>query len=268
MSAFRTQEWNIGEGQLKCLHVSHQLYAKLALRGIEPSDYKRRFMMRMPATRRFDTLRTLSLVGLLLVVSGCAGMGTAMFNTVLTDPVEDGILIIGAVIVSTINEQRAKTVHEVHIAGDVEKDGETVRVGFTVIPDDQGYFAIENAPPGNYVLKGASYGLRDVTSALIWHEMKYPTDRWKIVNWSIVPPFTGNVPQTIPNSNVINLGYNIFLTFGDNVGNDNIRLYHRMVIENETFDTPYTFRNPHIEVYFMSRFPESGWVPILRRIQP
>ena len=79
--------------------------------------------MRMPATRRFETLRTLSLVGLLLVVSGCAGMGTTMFNTVLTDPVEDGMLIIGAVIVSTVNEQRPKMVHEVHIVGDVEKEG-------------------------------------------------------------------------------------------------------------------------------------------------
>jgi hypothetical protein len=223
--------------------------------------------MRKSATRRPYILRVLSTAGWLILVSGCAGMGTARFNTVLTEPVEGGMLVIGAVIVSSVNEYKPKLVQEIHIVGDVEQEGETVRMGFTVIPDDQGYFALENLPPGQYALKGVTYGLQDVTYALIWHDLKYPTDRWKLVDWSLIPPFTGNVPPTAPNMNVINLGYNIFLTFSDSAGGE-VRQYHRMKIDNESFDTPYNFRNPYIEEYFISRFPQSGWAPILRQIIP
>lgn len=210
-------------------------------------------------------IRSNSLVPLITLIglTACAGSGL-FYETVLTEPEPDRVLVIGAVIVGSVNEQKPKNPIEVYIVADVEEEGETVRKGFTVFPDDQGYFALENMPSGQYALKGAQYGLVDVPAGLIWHEMRYPTDRWHTRGWTTLPPFTGNLPPSNTMTDVINLGYNVFiLTSGGDV-----RHHYRDQINNESFDLPYTFRNPRIEAYFIQRFPQSGWVPVLKQSLP
>ncbi|GEM_PF-1152991 len=214
-----------------------------------------------PPCRRRPRLNPawLFFAALLPALTACAG-GMAMFETTLTEPQEEGILLIGSVIVGSVNEVRRLEPLAVYIAGDIERDGQTERVGLTVVPDANGFFAIENAPPGDYVLKGVQYGWEGMPYFLIWHPMRYGTDRWQRQDWSMVPAFTGEVEGESQHGRVVDFGHNVFIVSS---GTD-ILYHHRDVIGGETFDLPYSFDRPRSAEYFMQRFPGSGWTQALR----
>jgi hypothetical protein len=194
-------------------------------------------------------------------LAACGG-GMMMIQTNLTGPQEDGILLIGSVIVGEVGEVRRQEPLAVYIAGDVEQEGGTARVGFTVIPDADGYFAIENAPPGNYVLKGVQYGRGGVPSWLIWHPMRYGTDRWQRQEWSMVPAFTGEIDPARQRGRVVDFGHNIFIVSTSS----DVQQIRRNTINGETFDLNASFDRPLVAEYFLQRFPGSGWTEELRAL--
>ncbi len=196
-----------------------------------------------------------------VTLAACGG-GMMMIQTNLTEPLEDGILLVGSVIVGEVNEMRRHEPLAVYIAGDVEQEGETVRVGFTVVPDAGGYFAIENAPPGDYVLKGVQYGWEGIPNWLIWHPMRYSTDRWQRQEWSMVPAFTGEIDPVPQRGRVVDFGHNIFIVSTSS----DVQYSQRTTISGETFNLPYSFDRPMVAEYFLQRFPGSGWTEDLRAL--
>jgi len=206
--------------------------------------------------------RNLPLFALGIIAIGlaaCAG-GMMMIETTLTEPQEDGILLIGSVVVGGVNEVRELEPLMVYVMGDIEQEGEIVRGGFTVVPDANGFFAIENAPPGEYTLKGVQYGWDGIPQYLIWHPMRYGTDRWQRQDWKTVPAYTGEFTGTDQRGRVVDFGHTIFIVSS---GTD-IRHHHREMISGETFDLPYSYDRPRSAEYFLQQFPGSGWRQALR----
>jgi hypothetical protein len=214
-----------------------------------------------PTVRRFIPQRSVRLVPGLLAITlvACAG-GMMMFETSLTDPQEGGILLIGSVVVGGVNEVRELEPLAVYVMGDVEQEGEIVRVGYTVTPDVNGFFALENVPPGDYTLKGVQYGWDGIPRHLIWHPMRYGTDRWQRQDWTTIPAYTGEIDAVEQRGRVADFGHNIFIVSS---GTD-IRHHHRTMISGETFDLQYSYDRPRSAEYFLQQFPGSGWRQALR----
>jgi len=181
----------------------------------------------------------------------------------LTQPEEGKMLLIGCVIVESLERFWKSYPLEVCIMADVEEKGKTVRKAYTVFADEQGYFALENMPPGRYTLKGVI--VQRGAPYLIWNEMRLPNGRWSTRSVPTpFPPLTGNIWPWSPVSNTYNFGYNIFVHtfFGE------IKYYNLNFIDRESFETPRTYTRPYIEEYFVKKYPDSGWVPILKLMLP
>jgi hypothetical protein len=207
--------------------------------------------------------RALLFTGLIVLLSSCGGG----YSTKLTDPAdENAILIIGSSTVEVVSgmQEAYTSGQEISIMADQEVDGEYVRKAITIWAEDDGYFCVENLPPGRYTLKGIRMIGNRGGDFTIWNELRMPNERWMAAPASYRYSFTGEYFQTSPRLNVFNFQHNIFsLTGGGTV------VHYRMAkMENEKFHLATTYTRDYVENYFIEKYPDSGWVPILQTLVP
>jgi hypothetical protein len=205
------------------------------------------------------------LLPLLLALSaGCGGGG---YSTKLTVPQEGKMLLIGAVIIENVGYSNLREAYtrdiEVSIMADIEEAGKTVRKAITIFADTDGYFCVENVEPGRYTLKG----VRAFTPGgdwTIYNELRMPNERWVIANAAVRYPFTGEYFYFTPVLDVYNFNYNIFSV----LPGGEARYANRTILENESFYLSETYTRGMVEEYFIKKYPDSGWVPILQQLLP
>ena len=199
----------------------------------------------------------------MLYAAGCAGG----YSTTLTEPQGDNMLLMGSVIVENVgyrNKQESYTKDiEVSFMGDVEEEGETVRKSITIFADENGYFAVENVPQGQWALKG----IRAYTPGgdwTIWNELRMPNERWAVAPATFYYPFTGTHFPTSPVGNVYNYHHNVFSV----LPGQEVRHYRIAYMEGDQFHLTDTYDRPLVVEYFLEKYPNSGWVPILEQQLP
>ncbi|MFC1500164.1 hypothetical protein ACFL6T_04005 [Candidatus Zixiibacteriota bacterium] len=202
-------------------------------------------------------------LGLIILLAGCGGG----YSTRLTEPAsDDSVLIIGSSTIEVIRGmQEAYTAgQEISIMADQEVDGEFVRKAITIWADDEGYFCVENLPPGRYTLKGVRITGSRGGEFTIWNELRMPNERWMAAGATYRYSFTGEYFQFSPRLNVYNFQHNIFsLTGGGTV------VYYRMAkMEDNKFHLATTYTRDYVENYFIEKYPDSGWTPILETLVP
>lgn len=182
----------------------------------------------------------------------------------LSNPEQGKLLLIGAVILETPTQAFADRELEVYIVGEVKESGEAVYRTYTVLPNSEGYFALENMPAGKYTLAGVRLGVNG--ELLIWNDHHVPNERWILKRHQEIPPYTGRHWDWEPRLDVYNFGYNVFVWVGWSGSTANIHYYNRSRIEEESFGFNRTFTRPLIEEYLLEKFPGSGWASILKQL--
>ena len=203
------------------------------------------------------------LIASTLLALGCGG-GLSMR---MTTPQEGKMLLIGSVIVENVGYRQRREHYtagiEISIMGDVEKEGRMDRVGFSFWADDEGYFCVENVDAGRYTLKGVR-----INSAggdwTIFNELRLPNERWMVGSIEHRYSFTGDYFYFSPNSNVYNFQHNIFsIVLGGDVYYQN-----RPRLRGEAFQLNDTYTRGFVEEYFIQKYPDSGWRPVLEKLLP
>jgi len=175
----------------------------------------------------------------------------------MESPREGNSVVIGAVLVENngINDNfiPVRSGITAVITGNTEQGIE----GYRVRTNDDGYFILQNVPPGKYVLKGieadVGFGNLVYVSSTVRpdgvHYIRARQDRvlYTVQNW----------PDFIPDGErVVNMDINYFLL--DRSG----RVIHHpyTTLQNQSLNLPgesYTMTNP--KNYFNQKFPENQW---------
>ena len=187
--------------------------------------------------------------------------------TQISWPQGEGMLLIGAIIVENVgmrNRQEFYTDNiEVSFMADIESDGELTRKSYTIWAQDDGYFSVENVPNGRYTLKGIRI-FSPGGEWTIWNELRMPNERWMIANAAHYYSFTGEYFHFSPLLNIYNFGHNIFSV----LPGGEVRFYNRYRMEDDIFHLSDGYTRGFVESYFIEKYPESGWTPILKQLLP
>lgn len=183
----------------------------------------------------------------------------------LTQPQEGKMLLIGAVIRGSVSSsfkiRRKYWPVEVCIMAEIEENGSMVRKLFTVFTDENRYFVLENIPQGKYAIVGVR---NNSSTTLIWNDMRIPHERWVMKSGSVLPPVQGDIWPWKAIGQVYNFGYNIWI----NTHSNEMEYYNLAELNGESFGSRRSYTQPRIEEYFIRKYPDSGWVPILRQLLP
>ena len=203
------------------------------------------------------------IAGSIVATSGCGGG----LSTVLTEPEGDSMLLIGSCIVENVGWRDRQEFYtdniEVSFMADIEVKGKVARKSYTIWAQDDGYFCVENMPNGIYTLKGIRI-FSPGGEWTIWNELRMPNERWMVAGGGHYYSFTGEYFHFSPLLNVYNFGHNIFsvLPGGD------VRYYNRYRMNNEMFHLADSYTRGFVEQYFIDKYPDSGWTPILKQLLP
>jgi len=201
-------------------------------------------------------------------ILGCAGSKSSLTN--LSEPANDGVLVIGNVIVENINQgMQFETWDfpcEVVIIG--KATASDTLSHYTIPTDNQGYFALENAPSGLYGVKAVivplfgSQPLKLVnpldSPASEYYRMRHP-EREIEYTANYIP---GREKQKIVNLNITWLGLRSAEVEG--ISGDKIGVVIRQQLtegfENKKFWTNGVSLSREDPLEYMKKnFPNSGW---------
>ena len=203
------------------------------------------------------------IAGSILTVPGCGGG----LSTTLTDPVGDGMLLIGSVIVENVGMRNRQEFYvddiEVSFMADIEINGKVTRKSYTIWGQDGGYFCVENVPNGKYTLKGIRI-FSPGGEWTIWNELRMPNERWMISGAAHYYSFTGEYFHYTPLLNVYNFQHNIFSV----LPGGEVRFYNAARMDNNVYHLSDGYTRGFVEDYFIENYPESGWVRVLQQIRP
>ena len=170
------------------------------------------------------------IAGSILTVPGCGGG----LSTTLTDPVGDGMLLIGSVIVENVGMRNRQEFYvddiEVSFMADIEINGKVTRKSYTIWAQPGGYFCVENLPNGKYTLKGIRI-FSPGGEWTIWNELRMPNERWMISGAGHFYSFTGEYFHYTPLLNVYNFQHNIFSV----LPGGEVRFYNAARMDNNIY---------------------------------
>lgn len=179
----------------------------------------------------------------------------------LTSPIEGKMLIVGSVLTATLDSLWAPHGYDVIVTAEIETGQQSVRRTFIIQTDENGYYAAENLPIGKYVLQGVIRHGR-FGPVLLWKAMKSPNERWGYKNSPFfIPSPAGNYYPWSPLMNVYNFGHTVFIDPMLNTPAQNLAEF-----EDENFGTPYNYSRPPVVQYFIQKYPESGWLSVLKQL--
>ncbi len=197
------------------------------------------------------------LSGLLIVLLSMLYACSTGSHLEMETPQEGQSVVIGAVLVENngINDNYmpVRSGITVVITGNTDEGVE----GYRVKTNSDGYFILQNVPPGKYILKGievdVGFGnIVYVTSAIRADGVHYVRARQDRVLYTVQ-----NWPDFLPEGErLVNMDINYFLL--DRSG----RVVHHThkTLQNSSLNLSgesYTMDNP--ELYFSQKYPESQW---------
>ncbi len=190
----------------------------------------------------------------LILQTGCAANQKFVQET----PEAGKALVVGAVLVENDGIEDVYAAHkgniDVVIVGKHMENGEEVIEGYRVKTDENGYYLLQNVPPGSYVVKGFEVDLAFSTRMII-------TSRWEGTTQIYYPIDTiidNNVRYWPPavSGPVIDMGIQYFRIDASKRIFDN----KFKSLKNRTLGLPdHSYTMPDPAQYFEQKYPEWGW---------
>ncbi|HKJ68902.1 MAG TPA: carboxypeptidase-like regulatory domain-containing protein [bacterium] len=195
-------------------------------------------------------------IGIFLVSCGTTQMGRQF---TLEEPEPGMSTVVGAILVENAGyDDYYRPIREgiqVVVVGKTTQDGEEQREGYRVYTDENGYFMLQNVPPGAYIVKGIEFTIgvgQTMRVAAEWEagrkifrmtdrELNYIVRDWpmeedsKVINTSIHYFLIDRAPRV--------MAAQTFELISD----------RSLALDQYT----YTLQNP--VDYFKEKYPESAW---------
>ncbi len=188
----------------------------------------------------------------------CLHLSCASGSRTLNDPVGNGVLLIGGVIFENNGyqnffESTRKNI-EVALIGQYDRTGKREIFGQWVRTDEEGYFFVANAPPGEYAIKAVRVYVGGQFAVTISNELLTMVDNYKIQPSEFLV-FSGRVFEHRPEYRVVDFGYH---GFSLQAQGDIVHANYREIKELRLVDGSL-LTLPPVKDYFSGRFPESIW---------
>ncbi len=193
------------------------------------------------------------------VILQCAGTGGMGGGAFAPEPrQEDMSLLVGGVLLEVdgyddLFEAKTKNITVV-IVGKWEEDGKEMTKGYRVKTDENGYYALQNVPPGSYVVKGFESDVGYTSRFLV-------TSMWD-----------GNMQRYFPTSNMIDHNVRVWPPTVDEKVIDLQITYLKLDkagrIIHDRFEAcrdtklglpDKTYTMPRPSDYFREKYPELDW---------
>lgn len=196
-----------------------------------------------------------SIIFVFLLLASCA---TTAPQFVPAEPEEGKSIVVGGIILENQGidnkyEMLTSYVTAIVVGKSVQGEEEVV-TGYRVVTDDKGYFAIQNVPPGSYVLKGIEGYVGKSSKVLISSEWLRNKQAYYLEEIMI-----DNVVRYWPPENlnkVIDLGIYYFLV--NDIGN--VAFQKFLTIENQPLGwSKRIFNMSAPNEYFRRSYMESRW---------
>ena len=180
----------------------------------------------------------------------------------------DAFMVIGSVFLeNNYFDDRAEVYMqgiEVAILAREEVGGKTKTKGYWTTTDENGYFMLADVPPGKYTLKGIRLTMSKGTFFTITNTLRYTGSTFVIQNKETVI-FDGDYFGTQPKGRIVNLEYNHFAIDRTSEHSGHVNHLALPVIKDLKVVTGETLNLPPVEQYFIDKYPQSAWVPILKK---
>lgn len=182
---------------------------------------------------------------------------------VLDEPVENKCIIIGSAILDINGYQEnflnIKENIEIAVIGRVLENGREKVLGLWAETDENGYFSISNAPPGEYAIKGLRTHIIGIGDLNIANELIDPQRNYFELNDRSVIPFTGNLFDCVSNNRVINLEHNIFTVHAE--GLVEFERFERL--RQQKLSNGEAINRPPVPYYFLNQYQGGSWIKYL-----
>ncbi len=204
--------------------------------------------------KKLTILLIVALSGTLLI--SCAGTGGG--GITIEEPQEGQSVVVGAVLVENNGfENYYRPIQDdiyVMIAGKSTVDGEEQTEGYRVKTNEDGYFMLQNVPPGAYVVKGIEFYVGVGQTMKVNAEWEAGRKYFRLTQEEL-NYFVREWPEE-EDEQVINLNINYFLLDrAPRIAAFNT--YQAINGEEINLDQSYTMPAP-VE-YFEKKFPEAQW---------
>lgn len=183
---------------------------------------------------------------------------TGAKNIVLEKPEAGKSLLVGAILIENngldeVYQAITANITVVLVGKSIEM-GEEKEEGYRVKTDENGYFLIQNVPPGSYVLKGFEVDIgfdRRLFISSRWDgntQIYYPVDT--------IIDYTVRIWPEAKNSKIIDMGINYFLIDqAIRVANNKYKMIQNLTGALE--GSNYSMANPLD--YFQTKYPQANW---------
>lgn len=197
-----------------------------------------------------------SLVFGLTLMMHCAGTGGGGIS--MEPPEEGQSAVVGAILVENdgFENYYRPIMSDIYVllAAKSTVDGEEQTEGYRVQTNDDGYFILQNVPPGAYVVKGIEFYVGVGQTMRVTAEWEAGRKYYRLSNEEL-NYFVREWPEE-EDSKVIDLGINYFLLDrAPRIANFNT--FNALNDQELYLDQSYSMPNP--VQYFGENFPESEW---------
>ncbi len=201
---------------------------------------------------------------IILVVLAGLFMGCAAGLSGFKEPTaDDTMLVIGQVILEDNYYTEEIGVYkddiEVAILGKTT-EGKTIALWATT--DENGYFAVANAPRGEYALKGIRTLIGTGSLVTITNRLRLSTDVYMISSRPQVL-FNGQYFPFEPVGRIASLQHNIFQLDRMSKTTNQVNYTFKYTLKDYKLSNGEIINKGPVEEYFIEQYPESAWKPAL-----
>jgi hypothetical protein len=202
------------------------------------------------------------LFAVVAMIMGCAGTSLQGFKEPTSD---ETMLIVGSVILEDNYYTEETAVYkkniEVAVLGKSEA-GE--QLAFWTTTDENGYFSIADVPKGEYALKAIRVLIGQGSFVTIENRLRVSSDAyWLSTKQTVI--FRGEYFPFEPKDRITSLQHNHFMV--DRMSQSTQRVNHsaKNRLENLKLVSGETISAGQVEEYFIEKYPQSAWVPFLKK---
>jgi len=206
--------------------------------------------------RKILTLGIMSVVA--LVFTNCAGTQMSR-EFVLEEPQPGMSVVVGAVLIENMGlddyYRPIKKYINVVVVGRTNVNGEEKTQGYRIYTDENGYFMLQNVPPGSYIVKGCEFTIGISTTMRITAEWEANRRVDRITDQELNYIVRSWPPES--DSKVINKDIHYYLI--DRTPRLAASNVFPALNDQSLSLQEYSYTMPSPVDYFKKKYPDSGW---------
>lgn len=202
---------------------------------------------------------------IILLVIGCG----SQVSTLIEPANNESFIVVGSIILQnngyTPNTEIYLDGIDVMISSKIQTNGKEKIVDHWVVTDKEGYFFLSNVPPGKYALKAIRTTVGTSRLITIANSLRYSGSEFQIQVKTRIPAGSDYFPDN-PVGRVMDLRHNFLLI--DFSSKSTMRVQHRKAatVPKAKLVDGQIITRPSVPQYYISKFPESQWVSILKQV--